>query len=153
MDFVAQSARKGVPMKACAATVLAIIISGAAPAYPDYTVMGAFMWARDFDEAARELMVTAPGDLGRLEHHPAYVRAVPTPDHFLPLAYLAGLAAAAGHGTTTLVDGYALGSLSMTAYGLDVPATPHPGPAGAARPEVQHGAPPLPDAPADDTNL
>src|SRR5688572_9315806 len=32
MDFVAQSARKGVPMKACAATVLAIIISGAVPA-------------------------------------------------------------------------------------------------------------------------
>jgi 4,5-DOPA dioxygenase extradiol len=119
------------------------------PRQPD----GAFVWARDFDDAAREVMVTAPGDLGRLEHHPAYVRAVPTPDHFLPLAYLAGLAAAAGHGTTTLVDGYALGSLSMTAYGLDVPATPHPGPAGAARPEVQHGAPPLPDAPADDTNL
>ena len=41
----------------------------------------------------------------------------------------------------------------MTSYGLDVPVTPDPGPAGAARPEVQHGAPPLPDAPADDTNL
>ena len=32
MDFVAQSARKGVPMKACAVAVLAIMISGAAPA-------------------------------------------------------------------------------------------------------------------------
>jgi 4,5-DOPA dioxygenase extradiol len=119
------------------------------PRQPD----GAFMWARDFDEAAREVMVTAPGDLGRLEHHPAYVRAVPTPDHFLPLAYIAGLAAAVGHGTATLVEGYALGSLSMTAYGLDVPVTSYAGLAGAARPEDQHGAPPLPDAPPDDTNL
>ena len=80
-----------------------------------------FGWARDFDEAAREVMATAPGDLGRLEHHPAFDRAVPTADHFLPLAYLAGLAAAAGTGTATLVEGYALGSLSMTSYGLDVP--------------------------------
>jgi 4,5-DOPA dioxygenase extradiol len=119
------------------------------PRQPD----GAFMWARDFDEAAREVMVTAPGDLGRLEHHPAYVRAVPTPDHFLPLAYLAGLAAAAGHGTATLVDGYALGSLSMTAYGLDVPVSSDAGPVGAARTGDLHGAPPLPDAPPDDTNL
>ena len=114
---------------------------------------GAFVWARDFDEAARDVMASEPGDLGRLEHHPAYVRAVPTPDHFLPLAYLAGLAAAAGHSTATLVDGYALGSLSMTAYGLDVPVTSDLGPAGAQDPATQHGAPPLPDAPPDDTNL
>jgi 4,5-DOPA dioxygenase extradiol len=114
---------------------------------------GAFVWARDFDDTAREVMTTAPGELGRLEHHPAYVRAVPTPDHFLPLAYLAGLAAAADHGTAALVEGYSLGSLSMTAYGLDVPVTSDPGLAGAVRPEAEQGAPLLPDAPPDDTNL
>ena len=108
----------------------------------------AFAWARDFDEAARDVMVTAPADLGGLEHHPAYARAVPTPDHFLPLAYLAGLGAAAGHGAATLVDGYALGSLSMTAYGLDVPVDDVPAEAAGAA-----GAPPLPDAPPDDTNV
>jgi hypothetical protein len=40
----------------------------------------------------------------------------------------------------------------MTAYGLDVPVTPPSGPA-EGRPEAKHGAPPLPDAPPDDTNL
>jgi 4,5-DOPA dioxygenase extradiol len=110
-----------------------------------------FAWARAFDDAAREVMVADPGALGRLEHHPAYPRAVPTPDHFLPLAYLAGLGAAAGHGAATLVEGYALGSLSMTAYGLDVPIgddTP-----GDDAERYDHGAPPLPSAPPDDTNV
>lgn len=119
------------------------------PRHPD----DGFGWAREFDEAAREVMVAAPGDLGRLERHPAYSRAVPTPDHFLPLAYVAGLASAAGHGAASLVEGYALGSLSMTAFGLDVPVTAEPGAAGSSRPVSDGGAPLLSEAPADDTNV
>ena len=79
-----------------------------------------------------------------MEQHPDFLRAAPTPDHFIPLLYVAGLAAAAGQTADVLVDGYAMGSLSMTSYTLgyhelDVDDT--------------RGAPPLPDIPADETNL
>src|SRR4051794_6565403 len=49
--------------------------------------MGAegFDWAHRFDDAARELMTTAPGEIATLGEHPDYAAAVPTPDHFLPL--------------------------------------------------------------------
>src|SRR3546814_16353375 len=55
---------------------------------------------------------------------PDFARAVPTPDHFIPLLYTAGLAAAAGGGAKALVRGYAMGSLSMSCYGLDMDDVP-----------------------------
>jgi 4,5-DOPA dioxygenase extradiol len=78
-----------------------------------------FDWAMRFDEAAREIMTTRPGDVLSLAKHPDFERAVPTPDHFIPLLYLAGLASAEGRVPRILVDGYTLGSLSMTSYTLD----------------------------------
>ncbi|MGC9960432.1 MAG: 4,5-DOPA dioxygenase extradiol [Acidimicrobiales bacterium] len=120
-----------------------------------------FDWAHRFDDAARALMLNAPGDINRLASHPDTVRAVPTPDHFLPLAYIAGIAAAGGSEGEVLVDGYAFGSLSMTSYTV-----------GAALPTNHVESPPaastisnerLPDpgamtdpgamAPPDETNL
>ena len=79
----------------------------------------AFDWAERFDAAAREVMTTRPAEIARLASHPDYDLAVPTPEHFLPLAYLAGLAQAAGHPASELIGGCALGSLSMTCYTLD----------------------------------
>jgi 4,5-DOPA dioxygenase extradiol len=75
-------------------------------------------WAQSFDEAGRRLMTEQPGDMLQLLDHPAYRAAVPTPDHFIPVLYLAGLATAAQRPCDVLIDGYALGSLSMTSYVL-----------------------------------
>ena len=75
-------------------------------------------WAQRFDEAARERMTSDPGDVVALAGHPDFAAAVPTPDHFIPLLYLAGLARAAGEPADVLVEGCAMGSLSMTAYTL-----------------------------------
>jgi len=73
-------------------------------------------WAERFDAATTEQLRTAPADLARLREHPDYPLAVPTPDHFLPLAYVAGIAAARGVTPEVLVGGCTLGSLSMTSY-------------------------------------
>lgn len=80
---------------------------------------GGFDWARRFDTDARVLMTERPHDIPGLASHRDYRMAVPTVEHFLPLLYIAGLAAAAGRSAKVLVDGHAYGSLSMTAYTLD----------------------------------
>ncbi|WP_242392291.1 4,5-DOPA-extradiol-dioxygenase [Anaeromyxobacter oryzisoli] len=80
-----------------------------------------FDWAHRFDDAARAIMTERPAEVGRLRDHPDYARAAPTPDHFVPLLYVAGLAAAAGHRASPLVDGHAFGSLSMACYAVDAP--------------------------------
>ncbi len=75
-----------------------------------------FDWAWRFDEAARDLMTREPADVVALEDHADWAAAVPTPDHFIPLLYLAGLASAAGEPADLLVEGCTMGSLSMTGY-------------------------------------
>jgi 4,5-DOPA dioxygenase extradiol len=77
-----------------------------------------FDWAHRFDDAARAALTVQPSDVLELVRHPDFSRAVPTPDHFYPLLYLAGLASAAKQPAKVLVDGYAYGSLSMTSYTL-----------------------------------
>jgi 4,5-DOPA dioxygenase extradiol len=75
-------------------------------------------WNRRFDEAVADVMTSDPGGAARLGEHPDFAVAHPTPDHFIPLLYVAGLAAAAGQTASVLVDGYAYGSLSMASYQL-----------------------------------
>jgi 4,5-DOPA dioxygenase extradiol len=98
-------------------------------------------WARRFDEDAKERMLADPTAFADLDAHPDYRSAVPTPDHFIPALYLAGLAGAAGSDrTSVLVDGCAYGSLSMTAYTLDLVCPPTE--ANAAPAGLPHDAPP-----------
>lgn len=75
-----------------------------------------FDWAREFDEDARVVLGERPGDAAELVHHRHHDLAAPTPDHLLPLFYVGGLAAAAGQPAATFIEGYAMGSLSMTSY-------------------------------------
>ena len=82
-----------------------------------------FDWAQRFDDAVKTQMRKAPGDLLRLSDHPDYQLAVPTPDHFIPLLYIAGLASAEDRNMEPLLHGYSMGSLSMTCYGLDAGAS------------------------------
>jgi 4,5-DOPA dioxygenase extradiol len=104
-------------------------------------------WARRFDEAARELMRRSPADAASLASHGDFRAAAPTPDHFIPLLYLAGLAGAAGKPAGVLVDGYAYGSISMTCFTLDVdcPEAAKAGKGGSLL--VPEGVPP------DDSNV
>jgi 4,5-DOPA dioxygenase extradiol len=108
---------------------------------------GAFEWARRFDDAAHEIMTAHPADAPSLRQHADYDDAVPTSEHFIPLLYLAGLAAAAGSSAEVLIDGYTYGSLSMTAYTL--------GSSGPPAPASPSAAAPLPSPnliPTEDTN-
>ena len=71
-----------------------------------------------FDDDAKALMLSNHADATRLDAHADYRAAVPAPDHFILLVYLAGLAGVATDKLDVLVDGYAHGSLSMTTYTL-----------------------------------
>ncbi len=73
-------------------------------------------WAERFDADATRIMMGQPTSLGDLRGSDDYHLAVPTPDHFLPLAYLAGLADHDGSRVSTLVEGCTMGSLSMRAF-------------------------------------
>jgi 4,5-DOPA dioxygenase extradiol len=98
-----------------------------------------FDWAERFDEAARDVVTKRPKDIASLLSHPDYAKAVPTPDHFLPLVYFAGLASADTKPAQLLAPGYAYGSLSMTCYTLDAacPTTKGEGPAAELPPDPE----------------
>lgn len=78
----------------------------------------AFDWALRFDEAAKEAMSGPPEAVLGLASHAAYRLAVPTPDHFLPLYYVAGLAEGSRERVGVLADGCTMGSISMTSFVL-----------------------------------
>ncbi|MEY4161754.1 MAG: hypothetical protein RI939_483, partial [Actinomycetota bacterium] len=73
-------------------------------------------WAVEFDAHVRGVMTSDPASLVDVVGHPAHGLSVPTPEHFDPLFYLAGIAAQSGSPGGVLVGGCVLGSLSMTSY-------------------------------------
>jgi 4,5-DOPA dioxygenase extradiol len=108
---------------------------------------GAYDWARRFNESVTERLTSAPASVLELSDHPDFHLAVPTPDHYLPLLYVAGLADAAGSATEVLVDGYAYGSLSMTSFSSGARIGEHPHSEGRAAEFPDPGL-----VPPEDTN-
>ena len=104
----------------------------------------AFDWNRRFDDHVAGIMTSSPAELVGVQDHDDYPLAVPTPDHFIPLLYVAGLASAAEETASVLVDGYAMGSLSMVSYDLGCQEL---------RSDGQGGSPELPRMPADESNI
>lgn len=104
----------------------------------------AFDWAERFDDAVVRQLAEDPHEILRVTAHPDFASAVPTPDHFIPLLYLAGLAAASGTKPEAVVRGYAMGSLSMTCYSLGAELGRHEGIGAAALPA---------EVPADQSNI
>lgn len=89
-----------------------------------------FDWSERFDAHVRAVMTSDPAALASVEQHPDYRLAVPTAEHFLPLAYLAGLCTATGETARPFAEGRTLGSLSMTSYLLGMQS-----PVAGARPD------------------
>ena len=104
-----------------------------------------FDWADRFDMNVRDVMTSQPAALERVQQARDYALAVPTPDHFLPLAYIAGLCSAAGESARPFAEARTLGSLSMTSYllGMEVPPS-------RARAEHEQSLPS--DVPPEQTN-
>jgi 4,5-DOPA dioxygenase extradiol len=78
----------------------------------------AYDWATRFDADVRQYLEAGENQpLVDYRRHPDGNLAVPTPDHYLPLLYVAGLRRN-DDDLNVLVDGVDLGSLSMTAIKL-----------------------------------
>ena len=107
---------------------------------------GATDWNRRFDDVAATLLRENPGDILKLTEHADFDLAVPTPDHFIPMLYLAALSAAADDRPEPFVEGPAFGSISMTSYALGADCPPSTGsePASSTRSAI---------APPEETNL
>lgn len=93
----------------------------------------AFDWAERFDDAVLKQLQSDPGDILKVTEHPDFALAVPTPDHFIPLLYLAGIASADGSEIEPLVRGGSMGSITMTSYGIGARVELSKNPTCAAR--------------------
>ncbi|MDP9019073.1 MAG: 4,5-DOPA dioxygenase extradiol [Candidatus Eremiobacteraeota bacterium] len=83
-------------------------------------IHGTYDWATRFDDYIRTALQTGDRDaLISYARHPDARMAVPTPEHYLPLLYIAALARA-GEDPNFIIDGSDLASISMTAFTIGV---------------------------------
>lgn len=79
-------------------------------------------WANRFDTDVAEIMSSEPTQLAGITTHSDWALSAPTPEHFLPLAYIAGIASETRAEITRFNYSRTMGSLSMTSY-VTRPAT------------------------------
>lgn len=103
----------------------------------------AYDWAERFDQDTREVLQSNPSEIATMVDHPDFGNAVPTPDHYLPMLYIAGLADE--EPLELLVDGHVAGSISMAAYTLGMPPLAEGASFGPTSP--------LPDIPPTESNI
>ena len=99
-------------------------------------------FGRHKSRPAPHRLTTRPADILALGEHPDYAMAVPTPDHFIPMLYLAGLAG--DEPVDPILRGYAFGSIFISSYAVG--GNLHVAGEGAAAASLPEGIPP------DDTN-
>ncbi len=106
-------------------------------------------WNARFDAAVTEVLRSRPEEAASLGSHADYRASHPTPDHFIPLLYVAGVAAGSGEGAEVLVQGPAYGSISMTCFTLGAQVE------GEGRPsaDTRGSAPGPKDVPWEGSNL
>jgi 4,5-DOPA dioxygenase extradiol len=75
-----------------------------------------YEWADSFDTAVKNIMMNNPQAIATVNENEAFSLAVPTEEHFLPLAYIAGIAATTDASVSVFNDERTMGSLSMTSY-------------------------------------
>ncbi len=108
----------------------------------------AYDWGERFDAEVKAIMTADPSRLPSIASHRDYALSVPTPEHFLPLVYLAGLCDAAGEPARAFVEGGSMGSITMTGYLLGEIELPD------ARVDADGGEVPDPaSVPPEQTNL
>lgn len=113
---------------------------------------GGYPWAERFDALVQQRMVAEPASVAALDGHEDFRMIAPTPEHFVPLLYIAGLAHASGRPPQVLVQGCAYGSISMTCFALDLPTEGQAWQGTAA--QTPAAPPPAPHlTPPDQTNL
>ena len=76
-------------------------------------------WAIDFDQWTRDAIATDPKSLVNAPSHEHFNKAVPTPEHFIPALYIAGVADTSLRTTEIVTGGCVYGSISMTSWSVN----------------------------------
>lgn len=77
---------------------------------------GVYEWAQQFDAEVQRLVTGDPAALPQIVGHSEWLKAAPTPEHFIPLLYLAGVASESGSSSEVVIEGGTMGSLTMTSF-------------------------------------